>query len=174
LTTTTVTKDNMNARIYGRDGSAKLGSDAEIAFEKFMSGRGWKLTHANRKQDMFEHWDYLIEKEGHSLKVEVKSAKKFGRGDAEVQYEEIWVELQNVRGNLGWLFGKADYVAFQLEDKFALIQRSKLEEVTLDKLIDKQVTSAAAALYHKYTRRGRNDLVTRIRYDDIKEFCKEL
>jgi hypothetical protein len=58
--------------------------------------------------------------------VEVKGMKCPTRG-ASVDPTLIYVELQNVNGGSGWIFGKADVIAFeQPEEKFLCVDREEL------------------------------------------------
>lgn len=81
-------------------------------------------------QDRDEHWDRgLIDEDGNKTLFDVKGIKRFWIDNFEEkklsdQYHTI--ELLAVDGVLGWSYGKADYIAFEFEDKFICVNRKKL------------------------------------------------
>lgn len=158
--------------IYGK--AFEIGKQAEDNFVPTMEAKGWKVTKSSPQEDMREHWDFLLEKNDTKIKVEVKSEKRINRGDSETQNEWIWIEMQNVRGDIGWLYGKADYLAFQFGNKYNFIQRETLVSIVESLIKSEYVTQAIYAKYKLYRRRGRNDLLTMINFNDIKDYCIEL
>jgi hypothetical protein len=130
---------------------------------------GWKISASTKEQNIDEHWDFLIEKENQVYKVEVKSEKRIERRDGESQGNFIWVELRNVRGKVGWLFGKADLIAFETANSFVFVQRRDLLAVVNQKVdLVAKVKSAKDALYKIYTRNGRKDKLTLLPIRDIE------
>jgi len=111
-----------------------------------------------REQDMFEHWDCMINGD----KYDVKSRKKLHKRDKDF-IEDIHVELINVRGNTGWIRGKADYFAFEQEHDFLIVPREPLYLMVVNKL----TLTHGFGYYQQYGRRGRKDLVTLVPKTDI-------
>lgn len=111
----------------------------------------------------------MIEKEDQVFKVEVKAEKRIERSDHDLQSKFIWVELRNVRGKVGWLFGKADLIAFEREKTFFFVKRLDLL-ATVNQKVDlvAKAKSAKDALYKIYTREGRKDKVTLLPFQDIE------
>jgi len=66
---------------------------------------------STKEEDIHEHWDVKLD-----IKFDVKAIKKTNRYDNEPNENIHWVELKNVRGNKGWLYGDANYFAFETED----------------------------------------------------------
>ena len=130
------------------------GLKAANRFEKICLEQDYLFQKSTRNQDMKEHWDYEICKDDKCLKVEVKSAKRLKRGDAEVLYSILYLEHRNVSGNLGWLYGKADLVAFEQKEGFILIGAAKLVELW-EKLVDKLEFTKNPKLYKSYRRKDR-------------------
>lgn len=91
-----------------------MDNSACSAFMSLMSGRN--VRKANGNQDKFQHIDYFVD----GIGVDVKSAKKFS------DEGKFLIELVNVAGQRGWLFGKADVIAFQDKDGFIMVDRNKL------------------------------------------------
>ena len=113
---------NTKSRFIKKE-SRELGDKAEETFILSAVRQGWKVSASSKHENIDDHWDYLIEKDGSEFKVEVKSEKRIQRNDDKSQHEFVWVELRNVRGKVGWLFGKSDLIAFESETSFPFIRR---------------------------------------------------
>lgn len=130
---------------------------------------GWKISASGKEQNIDEHWDYLIEKEDQHFKVEVKAEKRIQRKDNGSQTDFTWVELRNVRGKVGWLFGKADLIAFEKGSSFIFVKRLDLLSLVNQKVnLVAKVKSAQDALYKIYTREGRKDKLTLLPTSEIE------
>jgi hypothetical protein len=155
---------------YDRKDCLELGQTAEDIFAKLATERGWEVKPASAGENIDDHFDYRIRKEKELYKVEVKGKKRIQRADASTQEELVWIELHGVRiHDAGWLFGKADLIAFQMNASFRIIKRQDLVALVC-KLIDykSKVDSPKEALYKTYARAGRSDILTMLRYDDLK------
>jgi len=81
----------------------------------------------------------------------------------------IWVEFKNVLGKPGWLYGKANYIAFVHEDDtIYLVRRTDLLKHSI-------ANKPIGLTYHKpnncyipYQRYGREDLIMMIPFSSIK------
>ncbi len=135
---------------------------AEKLFKKKMLEEGRIVTDSNRKQNMFGHIDYFVDGEGY----DVKGEKRFDRQNDDDD-STIWIESINVRGEKGWLFGEAKYIAFLIKNEFWILPRSKLVEY-----IEKEITCPTLfpiKRYKKwYRRRGLLDAVTYVYPRDIE------
>ncbi len=153
---------------FDKKDSFELGDKAEELFILMAVKLGWKISASTKEQNIDEHWDYLIEKDDQQFKVEVKAEKRIQRADDALQANFIWVEIRNVRGKVGWLFGKADLIAFEKEKTFFFVKRLDLLAVVNQKVnLVAKVKSAQDALYKIYTREGRKDKVTLLPSSDI-------
>lgn len=132
----------------------------EVEFAEQIKNLG-TVTEANREEDMFEHWDIKLE-----TKIDVKALRKTKRGDKTTDENIHWVELKNVNGNLGWLYGQAHCFAFELIDYWVIVDKIKLQEFIKDKCKDK-IKTETPALYKLYTRRGRSDVITLVKTIDL-------
>jgi hypothetical protein len=81
------------------------------------------------------------------------------------------VEIHGVRPNdTGWLFGKANLIAFEKQNSFILVKR-----LDLLALVNKKVNFVAKvhdpqeALYKIYRRDGRKDKLTLLTASDIED-----
>lgn len=99
---------------------AKRETDSETALYNWAKKRGLAVRRASREEDMRDHIDFHLSANGASISVDIKGNKE-GQG-------LILVEMQNVQGRKGWVFGKADYILFQEGEEFLVIDRQKLAD----------------------------------------------
>ena len=104
--------------------SIKDGRRAEDNFVRIFTRRfSVAPIPATEKQNKQDHIDFFMEipaKDGiHRATVDVKSWKR--------DNTYVWVEFVSY-GKLGWLYGKADYIGFELptEDGFVMVKRTAL------------------------------------------------
>lgn len=159
---------------FDRNGSAfKLGAAAETGFELAAKKSGYKISKGTRSDDI-NHIDFFMEMDGGiKMSVDVKSRKKIKRSDESVNDELLWIEFKNVRGMRGWLYGKADLIAFERENDFLLVNR-KLFARLCEKLCDltKMNIDRSMPLYTGYQRKDRLDVLSLIKMADIIENIK--
>jgi hypothetical protein len=126
---------------------------------------------ATREQDMFEHWDMEGKLEKETYKFDVKDMKKFNRSDDKVQDEMALVELKNVRGNDGWMHGKADLVVFKRTDYFLATKRSSLLEWVEKNKGQPEFWSFVKKPYAIYDRKkfGKQDEFCWVPFEDIEK-----
>lgn len=154
---------------FDKKDSLELGNNAEDSFARLAARYGWKISASTKEQNIDEHWDFLIEKDGKAFKVEVKSEKRIQRSDHDPQAGFVWVEIRNVRGRAGWLFGRADWIAFENQNAFVFVKRLDLLQAVNQKVdLVAKVGSAKEAVYKIYTRGGRKDKLTLLPVRDIK------
>jgi hypothetical protein len=161
------TKNSRNR--YDKKDSLELGQKAESLFAKSAIKHGWVVEPAPEDSNKHQHFDYIMSKDDRSLKVEVKSRKRMSRQESDVQDEYIWIELHGVRkDDDGWLYGKADLIAFELKNSFRIVRRTDLLRL-VKKLVDfnTRVEKSTEALYKLYSRSGRSDSLTIIKANDL-------
>lgn len=146
---------------------AEIGKSAEDLFELFLK-KSQKNYRPSTIEEQYKHIDFIIygKKE---IKVDVKGPKKVSRYDTDPNSDLIWVEFKNVMGNAGWLYGENDLIAFYRESdsSFYVVKTPQLAQLC-EKLCDNQIVQyASQALYHKYTRSGRKDVLSMIKFNDI-------
>jgi hypothetical protein len=110
--------------------SGRQGKRAEDLFRKILF---WKLgiqpTTPKEGEDIFSHYDLCVD--GHTY--DVKSRKSISRGKP-LQDAYQWIEYQNVRGDTGWLLGRADTIAFELKFTWMLVNRERLLELVRERV----------------------------------------
>ena len=162
------TKNSRNR--YDKKDSLELGQNAESRFAASAIKHGWMVEPAPEDGNINEHFDYIMSREDKSFRVEVKSRKRVGRGDTDVQDEHVWIELHGVRKNdKGWLYGKADLIAFEMRDTFRIVRRTELAGL-VERIVDfnARVSKPSEALYKSYSRPGRYDLLAMIKASDLR------
>lgn len=148
---------------WRQDASWKRGQGVEAMFAKLLNERAENARAADL-QEQFSHVDYFSD----FGSVDVKARKRINRSDDSAQDELVWLEFKNVQGRVGWLYGKADWIAFERVLDFILVKRADLAELG-EKLCDLEtrVGSGSEALYKGYQRKGRHDLLSIVKMSDI-------
>jgi hypothetical protein len=160
---------------YCKSGSSfESGSKAEHFFEECLEANKftWKTA---TKEEEFNHIDFWFKKDlGLWSSVDVKARKKINRKDNEANDSFIWIEFLNVQGKNGWLYGKADFIAFERDGFFILVERQELADLC-EKICDIKTVNQHGKnppLYLGYKRYGRNDLLSLIKIEDITNNLK--
>jgi hypothetical protein len=122
-------------------------------------------------QDIKEHFDLTI----NGKKFDVKGLKKINRDDSYFNENYHWVELKNVHGDLGWLYGNADFFAFELNECWLIVDKLKLQKLIASKVNKKvKVKNQDEALYCLYTRDNRLEKITLIKTIDLMIITDEI
>lgn len=133
------------------------GKEKEIEFAKL-----FKTTESSTcKEDRNEKWDIKI-----SSKIDVKGLKKIDRTDPNENEDWHWIELKGNTGKNGWLYGQADYFAFETFNYWIIVHKKDLQQfintfVEKDKIYDTKIP------YKLYQRKDRKDLITLISTIDL-------
>ena len=149
------------------------GLTAEKEFSRLAKLRGFKVEPATG-MEQFDHIDFHLtsdEEDGiMTAMVDVKSRKRISRSDESFHDELVWIEFKNVRGKDGWLYGLADFIAFEIEDSFILSFRKELVDWCESRInIRTKVLNPEDALYSGYSRKGKQDLLSLIKMRDIEK-----
>jgi hypothetical protein len=129
----------------------EVGQRAEQKFATKLS----KPSFSTPEQDMEEHWDV----ESFGKKYDVKAMKKWRRSDAEPTDRMHYVELRNVHGNRGWLYGQANYIVFETRSYWLVVPREDLVNF-IEGAVEKNERSLQPEVYKLYQRHERKDLIT--------------
>ena len=141
---------------------------AKLVEQAFAQRHLSDILWANSEQDKYEHWDVQGSLNGKTLKFDIKGMKKVNRWDSKTQDECAWVEGTNVRGDPGWLKGAANYIIFEREDSWWMVNRAELLEFVEEKL-KKNSYATGKKPYNIYQREGRMDKITLVPFKDIEE-----
>lgn len=104
------------------------GREVEAEFAELISQYG-TVTPATPKQDMEEHIDMFLlsKKNNKTSSFDVKAVKEINRGTGKDDTAHH-IELLNVNGDDGWLYGQATYIAFETFTTFVVVDRLRLVE----------------------------------------------
>jgi hypothetical protein len=106
-------------------GAYEDGVRAEELFATLCERDGFEVTKSSKDEDIMGRIDYYIWNKGRKLAVDVKAMKSI-KAWGKKQDKKIWVELQS-KGYPGWLYaGKADLIAFEMQDCFLMVIKKKL------------------------------------------------
>jgi hypothetical protein len=130
---------------------------------------------ADNYQNMHEHWDVEGGLNGKTLKFDIKGLKKKNRADEATQDKWAWIEGTNVEGRPGWIKGKADYIVFERESYWLLVNREELFNFTWKKLAENGFKKGKRP-YHVYDRSYwmKKDKLTLVPYEDIEYYLKDI
>ena len=146
----------------------EIGLKTESLFEEVAKKENFIVRKSSLSEDRHKHIDFFLKQDHFKYSVDVKARKKTNRDDAKVNDEWTWIEFKNVLGRKGWLYGEADYIAFERANDFLMVNRENLVKFCEDKVdLETMVSRAYQAEYKVYQRQGRRDLITRVRMDDL-------
>lgn len=148
------------------------GKLTELAFTKCLDDNNYCWSAATRKQDIEEHWDVSVHFDGEPVLVDVKGMKKVWRYDPTPNENYHYIEILNVQGKPGWLYGSAGFIAFETENYWLLVDTDKLRDM-VSKLVKKEQVDKPT-LYKIYRREGRLDVMTLVKTMDIIIYTKPI
>jgi len=133
------------------------GREAEKLFAETI---GLFTIPSTKDQDIHGHYDLISH-----IKWDVKSINRTDRIKP-MDQNFHWVELINVQGKKGSLYGDADYFVFETDLFFILVDKIQLQEWIADKCKAKEY-SKIPEVYKLYTRPGKQDVITIIPTIDL-------
>jgi hypothetical protein len=160
------------------DKSGKCKTINKNSIKKFIEitkANGIKVKKSSKEEDIKNHIDYWIEKNGKVYSIDIKGIKSNNRKSDDPDYKWIWIEYKNTQGNKGWLYGDQDLIGFEQNDSFLIVNREELRALC-EKIapfeVSNIVTTPEEAKRKIYSRNGRLDILTRIHIDDILDNIK--
>ena len=159
-------RDALNQTI-ARD--MKRGRKSEVCFKGLAERRGYTVIETSAASNMREHIDFILSTDDSpdKIAIDVKARKKTSRRSDNYDDENVWIEFNNVRGKPGWIYGKADKIAFERAFDFVLVDRESLKEYCEATVSPVVVKSTAEAIYKSFQREGRKDVISRVPMEDI-------
>lgn len=151
--------------------SNEVGLSSERQFSNLALSRGFETRESSKYENMIKHVDVFMRKNKRIYSVDVKAPKKNLRSSKVFSNNKTWIELMNVSGNTGWLYGEQDYIAFDLEDRFIIVKTNELRGyietvVALEEEITSDIRKSDYGLYRR-SNYGRKDIITRIETRDL-------
>ena len=147
------------------------GLQKEDEFAKLLVEQcGGEIKHSTRSEDINHHVDLIWTVEGKDVYFDVKGLRKANRSDTNYDDSIHWVEIQNVKGKEGWLYGRAHYIAFELNDEWLIVKRVDILKLIDEKVLDKTIKTSKE-LYTYYQRKGREDIIIKALSEDLKRIA---
>lgn len=151
------------------DRSREEGTKAESRFILRANDMGWEyIRNAKKFEDMWQHWDILFDTPEGEKTIDIKAHKHKYRSGPLLE-DWFWVEFRNVKGDKGWLYGEADYIAFEYFGAWYIYDREILAnccELLVDMDAD-PVDKTGHAYYRLYQRYGRKDQTSLVQISDL-------
>ena len=155
---------------YDKRNAAEIGHKAERLFASAAGKRGYLVRGSTIDENKIKRVDIYLKK-GEEIKgVDVKARKKINSSDKKYNDYWTWVEFKTADGFDGWMYGDADYIAFEKEDYFLVVNCESLRNLA-ESLVDRNkefVKTPEEAKYRVYQRRGEEQL-SLIKTSDIKK-----
>ena len=157
---------------HAKDVSGKNSRDGKFCedlFREIALSKGLSCREAS-KNEQFSHIDFFLEKDGKKWSVDCKARKRIKREDKEPTDEFCWLEFVSVNNKDGWLKGKADFICFERENDFLIVDRKILLELA-EKIVDfaTVVDRPHKALRKIYRRFQRKDQISYIEFKEIEK-----
>lgn len=145
---------------FATEFTRKIGTKAEKQFEQILISMSLNFRPAKINEELKCHYDYVVTNflNYKSCKIEVKATKSPKRGQ-KPDSSILYLEIKSVGGHPGWIYGKADYIAFQIDEKFILFSRYDLVEYLKNTQDKMPIVKKSGIVGTKYGRKGRKDLV---------------
>jgi len=147
--------------------------EAELRFDEVITSLNGASKASSENETKFDHIDRVVQlNKSKEFSVDVKALKSNSRGEAK-DAGRIWVEFKGISGHAGWLYGKANYMAFEVADyDFVLVSRKRLLNFCEGKVKrgeDDIVNQSDKALYVGYRRSQRpKELTSQILLSDVR------
>tara|TARA_B100002019_G_C21232593_1_gene580910 strand:- start:141 stop:656 length:516 start_codon:yes stop_codon:yes gene_type:complete len=159
---------------YDKRNAASIGNRAERVFVALANRNNFKVKPSTIYENKIKKVDFFLTKDNITKSFDVKARKKICAYDKSYNDDWTWVEFKNGDGFDGWLYGQADYIAFEKLDYFIVVDRISLK-IMSEKLIDRKkefVKSCSEAKYRIYQRRDQEEIGL-IRTSDIKNIKRK-
>ena len=138
---------------------------------------GGSILHSDQQTDIKNHIDLVwLPPKGRKCTFDVKGARKNARNNNFTSEENTWVEFRNVKGNLGSLFGKEDYIAFEKGNQWLIVRRNELAEKCMSLIKENKIyTENPNENFLLYSRKDRKDIIMRIPVSLIENLaCRKI
>lgn len=148
--------------------------DEKLVMEVTKKKFGGDVRKTTRNEDVKEHIDFWwISDDGNEYGFDVKGVKKNNRTDSKGNDTINWIELLNVQGNPGWVYGNAKYIAFLTHTTVLYVPRKKLASYIEEKIKGKKLSlTNPSDCYIPYQRYGRKDMIVKVPTSDLIELAK--
>ena len=157
--------------------------DENFVMEAVQNTLGGECHKATKEEDMFQHIDFWWNSpKGRKVAIDAKGIKKVKQSDKKYNDKIHWIEMKNVNGNPGWIYGKADYIAFRTFKNIIFVKRTKLVTYAEEKTNGWDILCGTQPdeFYRPYRRKDRLDIIFKCPVEDLLDLadflsdCSEL
>jgi len=142
-----------------------MDEEATASFLNIAATKGWSCVKSTKKEDCNDHYDWKIIKNNTEYKIDLKALKRINSSDNTMTDQLMLIEIQAVKNisnktRPGWLYGKADYICFEIINGFIFVEKNKLQqyiEQHIDLSKDPIESNQNKKAHIIYTRKNRND-----------------
>ena len=157
-----------------RDFYQKGVKDEEFIMKAIESTLGGTCEKATKKEDTKRHIDFWCNspKKGR-IGVDAKGRRKENRSDKKYNDDIQWIEMYNVKGEKGWVYGESEYIAFMTSEDIIFVKTEKLRKFG-EKVIEGKDTlygkaSKPKGFYEPYCRDGNKEVIFKCPTTDLIE-----
>jgi hypothetical protein len=149
-----------------RDYSNSKGNESARRFVDACRAIGYETRKSSREEDIYDHIDYWVKRRNHKNDV-VESGVDVKGGN---HPECVWVEFKNVLGDKGWMYGEAEFIAFDIPEigGFAVVTRRDLADYA-ELVVEETFVEKKDAYRKLYQRAGRQDVISLLYLEDLKQ-----
>lgn len=128
---------------------------------------------STKYEDTHDHVDFWCIKNGKEFGIDVKGLRKNKRTDTDYDDTINWIELLNVKGEPGWIYGKSSYIAFMTKESILYVPTKDLVNFVESKVRGQGITSIRPdGFYKPYRRKDRQDLIIKVPTSDLRNLAK--
>lgn len=137
---------------------------------------GGRTIKASQYDDTKRHIDFWwYDNKGKAYGIDVKGIKRNNRHDSNKDATIHWVELKNVRGDDGWVYGEAVYIAFMTAEQVLFVPRKSLASYVESMINGKELVSINPhECYIPYQRSGRKDIIVKMPTHDLYKLARHI
>lgn len=137
-------------------------------------GGTWKP--ADKETDIKKHIDVLwITPDKKVVSFDVKGLRKNNRTDNTYDDTITWLEIRNVHGQPGWLYGEEDYIAFETNTEWIIVEPTRLIQLLNTHVVNGDLSHTMPDKpYIYYQRAGRRDVIVKVRMKDVREVANKV
>ena len=140
--------------------SLSLGQSAENRFYEYYQSHHRMIRCSTKYENTKKHYDFIVFEDHlkQFVKIEVKAIKAKKR-NMEPDETIVYIEILNIDGFAGWIYGEADYIAFQTFSGFTIVSRKELLGLVEQYLGKLPYLTESGVEFSLYGRFNRKDLV---------------
>ena len=143
--------------------SKEIGDTAESIFKNLMESKGCIVSESLKEQNKFDNIDYFVTIGDKTFSFDVKTKHS----------ESVWMEIKNIAGFKGSIYGKQTHFALYYHNLniLATVKRTDMLQYVKDNVIREIYIAKKGILvpYHYcYRREGRKDLLMKTKREFLQ------